>query len=179
MIAMTASFPDFPGQKYGPALFPRILGTGLIICGALLVRKGLATRMRAGAPWAEVAPWVYEPRRAGGFVLTLAMLLIYILISETVGFIPLALVFLGGMFLWLGVRPLTAAICAIVATFAIYWFFATMLRVPLPRGWLKRFCEAAHERIRASPRSYFRALRPVGHSRRPPPSAFLSARCPD
>lgn len=135
MIAITASFPDFQGQKYGPALFPRILGSGLIICGALLVRKGWSTH-RDGAPWAEVAPWVYEPRRAGGFVLTIAMLVVYILTSETVGFIPLALVFLGGMFLWLGVRPLTAAICAIVATFAIHWFFATMLRVPLPRGWL-------------------------------------------
>ena len=33
MIALTASFPAFPGQKYGPSLFPRLLGAGLIICG--------------------------------------------------------------------------------------------------------------------------------------------------
>ncbi|MFA6266627.1 MAG: tripartite tricarboxylate transporter TctB family protein [Pseudolabrys sp.] len=136
MIAITATFPDFVGQKYGPALFPRILGTGLIICGLLLVRNGVAAHRAAGTPWVEIAPWVHEPRRVGAFLLTLALLLFYIFFSETIGFIPIALVFLGAMFLWLGVRPITAAICTIVATGAIYWFFALMLRVPLPRGWL-------------------------------------------
>lgn len=136
MIAITATFPDFTGQKYGPALFPRILGTGLIICGLLLVRSGVAQQRAMGTPWGELAPWVRQPRRVGAFVLTLALLLFYILFSETIGFIPLALVFLGAMFLWLGVRPITALICTVVATGAIYWFFGIMLRVPLPRGWL-------------------------------------------
>lgn len=135
MIALTASFPDFPGQKYGPALFPRILGAGLIVCGALLTWKGLAAH-RAGAPWVELAPWTHDPWRLGSFLLMLGMLLLYILVSETVGFIPIALVFLGGLFLWLGVRPVTAIITAVVATIAIHWFFSTLLRVPLPRGWL-------------------------------------------
>ena len=135
MLVMAMSFPEFPGQKYGPALFPRIMATGMIVCGALLIRKGLASRS-AGTPWVAVAPWVYEPWRLGSFVLMLALLLIYILVSETVGFIPLALLFLGALFLWLGVRPLTAAITAVVATLAIHWFFSTLLRVPLPRGWL-------------------------------------------
>ena len=135
MLVMAMSFPEFPGQKYGPALFPRIMASGMIVCGALLIRKGLASRS-AGTPWVDIAPWVYEPWRLGSFVLMLALLLIYILVSETVGFIPMALVFLGALFLWLGVRPLTAVITAIVATLAIHWFFSTLLRVPLPRGWL-------------------------------------------
>jgi putative tricarboxylic transport membrane protein len=135
MLVMAMSFPEFPGQKYGPALFPRIMAAGMIVCGALLIRKGLAAR-GDGTPWVAVAPWVYEPWRLGGFVLMLALLLIYILVSETVGFIPIALVFLGALFLWLGVKPLTAAITAIAATLIIHWFFATLLRVPLPRGWL-------------------------------------------
>ena len=135
MIALTLGFPDFPGQKYGPALFPRILGVGLIVCGVLLVRNGLAAR-HAGAAWVEVAPWVYEPWRLGSFLLVLAMLLLYIVASETIGFIPIALVFLGGLFLWLGVRPVTAVVTALAATIAIHWFFGSMLRVPLPRGLL-------------------------------------------
>jgi putative tricarboxylic transport membrane protein len=49
MITLTLTFPDFPGQKYGPSLFPRILGGGLILCGAALVRNGLAGQ-RTGAP---------------------------------------------------------------------------------------------------------------------------------
>ncbi len=135
MLVLAASFPDFPGQKYGPSLFPRIMATGLIVCGALLIRKGWASRP-AGAPWVEIAPWVHEPWRLGSFLLMLGMLLLYILASETVGFIPLALVFLGALFLWLGVRPVMATFTAVVATLTIHWFFSTLLRVPLPRGWL-------------------------------------------
>jgi putative tricarboxylic transport membrane protein len=135
MIALTVSFPDFPGQKYGPALFPRILGAGLILCGAALVRNGLAAR-RAGAPWVELAPWTRDPWRVASLLLTLALLLVYILASETIGFIPIALVFLLVLFVWLGVRPIPAVLTAVVTTIAIHWFFSTMLRVPLPRGWL-------------------------------------------
>ena len=135
MIALTASFPEFPGQKYGPALFPRLLGSGLIICGMLLVWKGLAAR-RAGGPWLDIAPWLRSPRHVTSFILVCALLVIYILAAESVGFIPMAVAFLAILFLWLGTRPIPALVIAFVATFAIYWFFATLLRVPLPRGWL-------------------------------------------
>ena len=135
MITLTLTFPDFPGQKYGPSLFPRILGGGLILCGAALVRNGLAAR-RAGAPWLELAPWTRDPWRVTSFLMTLALLLAYILASEPVGFIPIALAFLLALFVWLGVRLIPAVLTAVVTTIAIHWFFSTMLRVPLPRGWL-------------------------------------------
>ena len=135
MIVITLSFPAFPGQRYGPSLFPRILGTGIIVCGAILVWNGIAERRR-GAPWLAIAPWMSDPWRLGSFLLVLISLVAYILVSETVGFIPLAIVFLGGLFFWLGVRPLNAIIIALAATFAFHWFFSSMLRVPLPRGWL-------------------------------------------
>ena len=135
MMALTIHFPEFPGQKYGPALFPRILGVGVIICGIFVVLNGLRAR-RAGAPWLEIAPWVHEPWRLGNFLLTLAMLLLYILVSETVGFILISLVFLGSLFLWLGVRPIPTLVITIAATLSIQYFFGTLLRVPLPRGWL-------------------------------------------
>jgi putative tricarboxylic transport membrane protein len=64
------------------------------------------------------------------------MILLYILVSETVGFILISLLFLGSMFLWLGVRPIPAVLTAIIATISIQYFFGTLLRVPLPRGWL-------------------------------------------
>jgi putative tricarboxylic transport membrane protein len=133
MIALTLSFPAFPGQKYGPALFPRILGTGLILCGAALIWHGLAAR-HAGEPWWQIAPWVREPRRVGIFLLVIGVLVLYVLFSEAIGFIPLAMIFLVAMFLWLGVKPINAVVIALVATFVINWFFASQLRVPLPRG---------------------------------------------
>ena len=136
MIALTASFPEFPGQKYGPSLFPRIMGAGLIVCGALLMRKGIAAHRSAGAPWVEIAPWMHEPWRLGSFLLMLGLLLLYIVAAETVGFIPMSLLFLGVLFFWLGVKPLTAIATAVVTTLIIHWFFSSLLRVPLPRGWL-------------------------------------------
>ena len=135
MIALTASFPEFPGQKYGPSLFPRLLGAGLIVCGGILMWNGLASR-RAGAPWIEIAPWARQPRRVATFLLVIALLLLYIFAAETIGFIPLAVAFLGILFVWLGVRPWIAVVTAIAGTLIMYWFFATLLRVPLPRGWL-------------------------------------------
>lgn len=135
MLALTLSFPAFIGQKYGPALFPRVLGTGLILCGIVLMWNGITSR-KAGAEWIEIAPWVRDPWRRTSFILVLALLLLYILVSETVGFIPIAFLFLLTLFLWLGVRLFTAVVIAAAATLAIHWFFSTMLRVPLPRGWL-------------------------------------------
>jgi putative tricarboxylic transport membrane protein len=133
MIALTLPFPDLAGQKYGPAFFPRILAAGLIVCGGLLIRQGIMAR-RGGAPWIEVAPWVREPWRLGAFLLTLGLLLLYIVAADLVGFIPMAFAFLLALFFWLGVKPLTAVFSAAVSTIAIYSFFATLLRVPLPRG---------------------------------------------
>jgi putative tricarboxylic transport membrane protein len=135
MMTLTLTFPDFPGQRFGPSLFPRILGVGLILCGAALVRNGLTAR-HAGAPWLELAPWTSDPWRVTSFFGTLALLLVYILASESIGFIPIALVFLFALFVWLGVRLVPAVLTAVVTTIAIHWFFSTMLRVPLPRGLL-------------------------------------------
>jgi putative tricarboxylic transport membrane protein len=135
MIALTMHFPPLPGQKYGPALFPRILATGVIICSALLILKHYMTA-QPGGRWVTFAPWTREPRRLGAFFLMLALLLLYIFVSETVGFIPLALVFMLALFFWLGVRPINTVITAVIVTNAIHELFSTMLRVPLPRGWL-------------------------------------------
>lgn len=135
MIALTLSFPAFIGQKYGPALFPRILATTLTVCGFVLMWNGITSK-KPGAKWIELAPWVRDPWRLTSFILVLALLLLYILVSETVGFIPIAFLFLLTLFVWLGVRPVNGIVIAAVATLGIHWFFSTMLRVPLPRGWL-------------------------------------------
>lgn len=135
MILLTLSFPGYQGQKFGPALLPQILGVSMIGCGALMIRSGLLAR-RSGEPWLSIAPWVRDTHRLISFVLVLAMVLIYIMACETVGFIPVAVVFLLTLSLWLGVRPVPAVVTSCATTIAIYWLFATLLRVPLPRGWL-------------------------------------------
>jgi putative tricarboxylic transport membrane protein len=135
MIAYTATFPAFPGQRYGPALFPRLLGTGLILCGAALVVRGLAAR-RAGAAWLALEPWTREPGRLGAFLTVLACLVGYILLSETLGFILTATAVLALLFWLFRVRPLLVLPLAVAASLTIHWFFGSLMRVPLPRGLL-------------------------------------------
>ena len=40
-IAYTRTFPSLHGQKYGPDLFPMLIGVGLFICGVALIFRGI------------------------------------------------------------------------------------------------------------------------------------------
>jgi putative tricarboxylic transport membrane protein len=135
MIYLTLSFPPLPGQKYGPALFPRVLGAGLLVCGALLVLRGLGRRRR-GEAWATFADWTGQPGRVIALLLVVGLVLTYILLSEWIGFLPIAFALLLTLFIYFKTRAVVAVPIAIVATWSIHWFFATMMRVPLPRGLL-------------------------------------------
>jgi putative tricarboxylic transport membrane protein len=135
VIYLTAAFPAFPGQDYGPSLFPRVIATGVILCGAGLVWRGLAARRAGGgAPWVELAPWVRQGRSVVSFLAMLAAMGFYLVASDLLGFIPTAVVLLLGLFMWFGVRVITAVPVAIGMTLLVHWFFSSLMRVPLPRG---------------------------------------------
>ena len=133
MIAMTFSFPAFPGQQYGPSLFPRIIGAGIIGCSALLIIRGLRERA-IGGRWLTLDGWTGEPHRIASFALMLGAMAFYLVASEPLGFIPCALLIQLILFLWFGVRPVTAVVVAVVMTGLVHWFFSSLMRVPLPRG---------------------------------------------
>ncbi|MGN6097858.1 MAG: tripartite tricarboxylate transporter TctB family protein [Bosea sp. (in: a-proteobacteria)] len=132
MIAMTFSFPAFPGQDYGPSLFPRILGAGIIFCSLVLILRD--RRAAVAAPWLVMADWVREPRKVASFALMLAAMLFYLFASEPLGFIPCAFLIQIVLFLWFGVRPVTALVVAVGMTALVHWFFSSMMLVALPRG---------------------------------------------
>lgn len=127
---LTTFFPAFPGQDYGPNLFPRILVLGIAICGALLVLRGL--RARGGLVVLEA--WVRDPVRLLSFLAIPAAALFYILLSDPLGFIPTAFILLAALFLWFRARPVVALPVAAGVTLVVHWFFAGLMRVPLPRG---------------------------------------------
>lgn len=135
MIAYTLTFPAFPGQKYGPSLFPRLLGTGIILCGLLLVARGLAAR-RSGEALLTLAPWTRDPWRVVSFFLVLGLILAYIFVSEQIGFLPVAFVMILTLFVWFRVRLVVAVPTAAITVWVVHWFFASLMRVPLPRGLL-------------------------------------------
>lgn len=131
MIAMTFAFPPFPGQKYGPSLFPRIIGGGIILFSLLLM---LREWRGGGRPLLVLDGWARQPRRLASFALMLAAMLFYILASEPLGFMPTAFLTQLVLFLWFGVRPVTALVVATAMTIAVQYFFGNLMRVPLPRG---------------------------------------------
>lgn len=136
MIRETFTFPGFPGQNYGPDLFPRIIAGGIIMCSVLLIFRGLRARAATGAPWVVFDDWTRIPKHLVSFLLIIAAMIVYILVSETLGFIVTAILLQLGLFLWFSVRPLTALAVAVAATAVVQYGFVNLLRVPLPRGLL-------------------------------------------
>jgi len=135
MIAYTTTFPPMPGQRYGPALFPRVIGGGLLLAGVILVARGW--RERASVPWVTLGGWATQPRFVVNVVLVLAGLLGYILFSDWLGFIPTSLAILLVLFIRFGVSWFAAVPAAIVTTLVIHTIFARYLLVPLPWGLLQ------------------------------------------
>lgn len=131
-IAYTWTFPSLPGQNYGPALFPRIIGGGMAICSILLIVSGI--RHRKSVPIAEFGDWVRSPALLTNFVLVIAAALFYIFASDMLGFHLTSMVILLVLFVRLGVRVLASVVISIVVTFCIYQVFAGLLLVPLPLG---------------------------------------------
>lgn len=132
---MTTFFPAFPGQDYGPNLFPRILAIGIAVCALLLVLRGLRHRGRL----ITFDDWVTEPARLISVLSMPAATLFYILASDALGFIPTAFLLLAALFLWFRTRIVVAVPVAAGMTLVLHWFFAGMMRVPLPRGLMDPF----------------------------------------
>lgn len=132
---LTSFFPAFPGQDYGPNLFPRILAAGIGLCGAALVVRGI----RARGALLTIEPWVADPARLLSFLLLPGAVLFYILLSERLGFIPTTFVILAVLFIWFRARVVVALPVAAGMTLLVHWFFAGLMRVPLPRGLMDPF----------------------------------------
>ncbi len=125
------SFPQLPDGQPGPALFPGIVGALLVMFGLVLAVRAVLTRERAVAPGAPVV--------AGGALRALAVLglvVAYVLLAETVGFVLTMAVLLFLLTWLLGTRPLVAAATALVTTGVIVLMFRELLLVPLPVGLL-------------------------------------------
>lgn len=130
-------FPDVPGQKIGPRVFPEMVAAGLLVCAALLVRRGLGTLASEG--WAQLPGWLSHGRTALGFLLIPLSLAFYVAVSEQLGFILTAIVLLLALFLVFGVGWSRALLVALPGTLIIHFLFYKMLKVPLPWGLLSPY----------------------------------------
>ena len=123
-VLLARDFPPIPGQAYGPALFPTVLGLGLLVAAVLV-----ALQRPKGAP----ALAVPQRNRVAAVACAVAPVVV-ILGFETVGW-PLLAFGLGSVLLLLaGARTLVALATALGLAALTWVLFAMLLRVPLPRG---------------------------------------------
>jgi putative tricarboxylic transport membrane protein len=131
VLVNVQSFPNIPGQQYGPALFPGTIAFGFLVCGVLLIVSGIRHRRE---PWIVPGEWIRVPGRVLAFLALVGGIAAYILIGERVGFLVVAPLLL---LLWMrafGVRWSTAIAASIVTSLVIWYVFYKLLRVPLPWG---------------------------------------------
>lgn len=136
-----SKLPPVPGQQVGPSAFPMVVGTGLALCGALIV-LGVGRHFEEVAE-ADVASHsapedlVQPPAwRAWLALLPPALLMFYALFSETLGFLPTAAIMVVIMSTAFGAKPKLSIPLALIAPFVINLIFLKLLRVPLPAGLL-------------------------------------------
>lgn len=127
------SFPNMPGQPYGAALYPFVVGAGLAIVSLLLVIQGL----RNGQPLLSLQG--ASTGRLLAFSVTVGALFFYILFAERLGFVLSSTLMLVALLWSYGVRRALVLPVAVGATLLIHFSFYKLLKVPLPWGILQPF----------------------------------------
>jgi putative tricarboxylic transport membrane protein len=132
VVLHVRTFPELPDGQPGPALFPGIVGSLLVLFGLVLVVRAALDRNRVSAdPDAGVT--VQGRLRA---LAVLGLVVGYLLLAETLGFAVTMSVLLFLLMWLLGVRPLVAVLAAAATTGFVLLVFGELLLVPLPRGFL-------------------------------------------
>jgi tripartite-type tricarboxylate transporter receptor subunit TctC len=136
-------------SKYGPMVFPKIIGgmmLGVLALILLAQQRGLAgngtdssaivpatddERSRAAASTISGSLTVFWP-----VCLTVAWVIGFVTLMDWLGFVLTSIVFLTLFMRYLGTRLLVAGAVSSIVTVATYQLFAIQFRVPLPWGLL-------------------------------------------
>lgn len=132
VVVGSQMLPAMPGQDVGPSLFPTIIGAGFIVCGGYIALRG-RDEWRVQPP-VSLDIWRGDRRKVVAVVWLVGGMVVYIAAFDWVGFILLSMVYVGGLMLVLGVRPLPAVGWSLGMTFFVFELFTRMLYVPLPGG---------------------------------------------
>ncbi len=137
VLLSSLAFSPIPGQAYGADTMPKAIGLVALVLSLVLIAR--AVRAGERVPAASRTGWARSPRALATLGLTLALVVAYIVLADSFGFIPVATAILVVLMLALDVRPLTAVIVALLAAVLVQVAFGRLLLVPLPRSpWLER-----------------------------------------
>ncbi len=134
IFILTFGFPTLDKGEPGPSLFPRILAILFIIFGGIVLLRGVkpSKEEMEEAPNGEVAPpWNYfNP------IFVLILIVLYMLLSNWLGFLITSSLVLFLMMIKLRVPYLRGLLISVLLTLFVNLMFAKILRVPLPPGFL-------------------------------------------
>lgn len=133
IVLEAQGFPTLPGNDYGAALFPKLIGYGMAAGGGWLTLTSLrpfflALTKRTRQPLSQVMLFLFR------LALPVLLVIAYLLLADTLGtvlilgLITAALMFFSGVRLWL------AIVLGALTTSVIWFAFVYMLKVPLPFG---------------------------------------------
>ena len=131
--AMAWNFPSMPGQNIGPALFPLLIGLGLVGTGMRLVWS----RPTTPSAHVELHDDLKRPRMIANLAAVVVGLVLYAVVVGTLGFFLTSTLFLALLFAAFGVPVRWLALLAVVVPIVLHYLFYTGLRVPLPWGVLE------------------------------------------
>jgi tripartite-type tricarboxylate transporter receptor subunit TctC len=124
-LILSDAFASIRRGRFGPGVYPALLGVALLaVLGGLVGSGELRKARRDGLPssgWTHVA-------EAVGFVV------LFVLLVRPVGFLPTAGVLLALFFWRLGVAPWRAAALSLLTVLGTDLVFRVLLRVDLPTG---------------------------------------------
>ena len=138
IIYLSSGFETLRHISYGPGFFPTIIGAGFVLCGSLLVGR----RILEGVPWGkwvELGNWSRSPRHIVNFFLVPVSVILYILISDVVGFFLSMILLLSVQIAWFTRQIWKSITIALLVTLFLQVFFQGFMSVPLPWGVLERF----------------------------------------
>ncbi|MBM4339229.1 MAG: tripartite tricarboxylate transporter TctB family protein [Deltaproteobacteria bacterium] len=129
IFTQTWNYPSPPEKGHpGPGLFPNLLALLFIGFGTAVILKA-----RKPAP-TETEGASVGPRRISNALFVLGIVVSYVVVVNTVGFLITSAVLLFLLMKKLGVTLLKSTIASIMITLFINLLFSKILRVPLPWG---------------------------------------------
>lgn len=130
-------FQAIPGQAYGAGTMPRAIALATTLLGLFIIAKAVIAGERL--PGLNRAEWTRSGAAVVRMAAVLLLIVLYIVVSPLLGFLPTAFGVMTAAMLILGVRLWIALVVAAVAAVAIQQSFGKLLLVPLPRSALLSF----------------------------------------
>lgn len=135
VTAYARTLPAVPGQQYGAAAFPMLIGLAFVCCALILLVQGLRTR---SVPLVSFTEWTRQPGALMAIGVTILCIVAYMLLARPVGFLPVSAAILIVLFRQLSVSWGKTIFFAVVATLVTDHVFRSLLLVPLPFGMMPR-----------------------------------------